>query len=144
MHEAWIEDSDDEWGAAAAAVPKLRLSEAEPTMAVTVVDAPGDRDLLAACATGAVTERLPSPRDRSGLSGRVFNVSTEPHWRRRGFGRACVETLLEWFDDRGVRVVEPRASPQGESLYRQLGFRPSEQPSMRLGPSQLPRRYGSR
>ncbi|WP_026930000.1 GNAT family N-acetyltransferase [Glycomyces tenuis] len=131
MLEEWFDCPDDGWKEGTAVILKRRLGEAEPTMAVTVVDAPGTPGALASCAAGVISERLPSPHNPTGLAGWVFNVSTDPAWRRRGFSRACMEALLEWFDDRGIRSVDLHASSQGEGLYRQLGFQPPAEPAMR-------------
>lgn len=131
MLEEWYETPDNGWKEATAAVLKRRLEEPEPTMAVTVVDAPDAPGTLASCAAGVISERLPSPHNHTGRSGWVFNVATDPAWRRRGYSRACMEALLDWFDDRGVRSVDLHASSQGEGLYRQLGFRFPDEPAMR-------------
>ncbi|WP_026925348.1 GNAT family N-acetyltransferase [Glycomyces arizonensis] len=131
MLEEWLECHDNGWREETAAILRRRLGETEPTMAVTVVDTPDGPGTLAACAAGVITERLPSPLHHTGLSGWVFNVSTDPVWRRRGFSRACMEALLGWFDDRGIRSVDLHASSQGEGLYRQLGFQSPDEPAMR-------------
>jgi hypothetical protein len=36
--------------------------------------------------------------------------------------RAVMVALLQWFDQRRVPVVELHATPDGEPLYRSLGF----------------------
>ncbi|MCH7232390.1 GNAT family N-acetyltransferase [Glycomyces sp. L485] len=131
MLSEWVDCTDNGWREATAAVLKRRLGDADPTMAVAVVDAPGEPGVLAASATGLIVERLPSPRNLTGLFGWVFNVSTDPAWRRRGYSMACMESLLAWFDDRGVLPIELLASGQGEPLYRRLGFRMSQEPAMR-------------
>lgn len=131
MLEEWMACPDNGWQESTAAILKRRLSEQDPTMAITVVDAPGRPGVLAACATGTITERLPSPRNHSGLFGWVFNVCTDPAWRRRGYSRACMEALLSWFDDRGVLMLELLASEHGGPLYEQLGFETSAEPAMR-------------
>lgn len=130
--ERWQGTNDPAWKADAAEVLRLRLSEDKPTMAVTLVDAPDDSGAVAACATGVISERLPSPGNRTGRSGWVFNVSTDPRWRKRGYSRACMKALLEWFEHQHVQSIELRASEQGRGLYEQLGFTISEEPAMRL------------
>jgi GNAT superfamily N-acetyltransferase len=53
----------------------------------------------------------------------VLNMSTDPRFRRRGYARACLETLLAWFsDETEARVVGLMASEDGIALYRALGF----------------------
>jgi GNAT superfamily N-acetyltransferase len=131
MLATWTDTSDASWKPSAAAILRRRLGEPDPTMAVTVVDAPGASGTLASCATGVITERLPNPRNPSGRYGWVFNVVTDDPWRQRGFSRACTTALLAWFDGRDVPAVELLASEQGEGLYRQLGFAVSNEPAMR-------------
>jgi ribosomal protein S18 acetylase RimI-like enzyme len=116
-----------DWAAAGARILRSRLGD---TMAAFVVDR-DDRPGLAACAVGQVDQRLPGPGDPAGLRGYVYNVATLPAYRRKGLSRACMEALLKWFAERGVRAVDLRASPDGASLYRSLGFEPTAHPAMR-------------
>jgi GNAT superfamily N-acetyltransferase len=113
------------------------LAEPEPWLAAFVVDAP-DGAGLAACAVGAIDRRLGGPTNPSGLTGYVFNVSTEPAHRRRGHSRACLTALLGWFRTRGVRRIDLRASEAGRPLYRSLGFRETTGPTMRLSLPEQP------
>jgi len=89
---------------------------------VFVVDDPEEPGRLAACAVGTIEERLPAPKHPDGLFGFVFNICTDPARRRRGYARACTEALLAWFDARGVTRIDLHATPDGEALYRALGF----------------------
>ena len=118
-----------EWRRAGAAM--LRDLLAGDTMAAFVVDRE-DAAGLAACAVGQVDRRLPGPGDPSGLRGYVYNVATLPAYRRRGFSRACMTALLEWYARLGIGTIDLRASPEGEPLYRSLGFRHTSSPAMRL------------
>jgi GNAT superfamily N-acetyltransferase len=76
-------------------------------------------------------QRLPGPNDPTGLRGYVYNVATDAAYRRRGFSRACLRGLLDWFDDHGVGTVDLRASRDGEPLYASLGFVRTRDPAMR-------------
>ena len=111
-------------------IVRRRLSEPEPTMAAFVIDRPGEPGMLAACAVGTIEERLGGPRNPSGLAGYVFNVCTEEPFRRRGFSRACLISLLSWYRESGVERIDLRPSEDGTALYRSLGF--IDTPSMRL------------
>ena len=91
-------------------------------------DGPG----LASCAVGLIEERLGNPFNPDGRVGYVFNVATDPAMRRRGYSRACMEALLQWFRDQGVRAADLTASPDGEPLYASLGFTRKPDPAMRL------------
>jgi ribosomal protein S18 acetylase RimI-like enzyme len=108
------------------------LVERADTLAAFVVDRPGSPGKLAACAIGSIEYRLPGPNNPSGRTGYVFNVATDVDQRRRGYGRACVAGLLDWYRRRGVTKVDLKASPDGEPLYASLGFIRSEDPAMRL------------
>lgn len=119
------------WQDEAVATLRERLGGPAATMAAYVVDAPGGPG-LAACAVGTIDRRLGGPENPSGLTGYVFNVVTDGAYRRRGFSRACVTALLDWFAARGVAKVDLRASPDGEPLYLSLGFVPTSGPTMRL------------
>ncbi|GIJ21356.1 GNAT family N-acetyltransferase [Micromonospora lutea] len=120
-----------EWQHTALRTLRRQLPDPEADLAAYVVDAPGRPGTLAACAVGVIDLRLGGPADPSGQSGYVFNVATDPAYRRRGFSRACLVALLDWFGTRGVRTVDLKTSPEGESLYRELGFRLTSTAAMR-------------
>ncbi|MDA0634225.1 GNAT family N-acetyltransferase [Nonomuraea sp. MCN248] len=121
---------DDGWRETAEERLRARLDEPEPRLLAFVVDAPGGG--LAACATGTVEERLGGPGNRKGMVGYVFNVATHPEHRRRGYSRACVTALVEWYREHGVATVDLRTSAEGEPLYSSLGFVRTPDPAMRL------------
>lgn len=118
------------WEATGAALLRTQLDGPDATVAAFVADRP-DGTGLAACVLGQIDQRLPGPRDPTGLRGYVYNVATDPGYRRRGYSRACMRALLDWFDGRGVGVVDLRASAQGEPLYASLGFQRTHDPAMR-------------
>jgi N-acetylglutamate synthase len=53
----------------------------------------------------------------------VFNVSTPPRHRRRGYGRAATEVVMRDGFAAGARVAFLQASYDGLPLYELLGFR---------------------
>ena len=118
------------WQETTAKIVRHRLTQPEPTMAAFVIDRPGEPGVLAACAVGTIEERLGGPRNPSGMAGYVFNVCTEEAFRRRGYSRACMLSLLSWYRESGVERIDLRASDDGAPLYRSLGF--IDTPSMRL------------
>ncbi|MEU7856081.1 GNAT family N-acetyltransferase [Nonomuraea sp. NPDC049141] len=141
------EGAGDGWREAAAATLRERLAEPHPTLVAFVVDQPVHPDrpdqpeqpdrpvpagLLAACAVGTVERRLPGPVNPSGEMGYVFNVVTDPAHRRRGHSRSCMTALLAWYRGRGIKTIDLLASPEGEPLYRSLGFVRSADSAMRL------------
>ncbi|MFI7547784.1 GNAT family N-acetyltransferase [Actinoplanes sp. NPDC049599] len=120
------------WLSAGVPVLERLLGDPAEPLAAFVVDRP-DEPGLAACVVGAVDQRLPGPRDSSGLRGYVYNVATDPRYRRRGYSRACLTALLDWYAGRGITAVDLRASAEGEPLYAALGFvRTEDHPGMRL------------
>ncbi|WP_326558214.1 GNAT family N-acetyltransferase [Micromonospora sp. NBC_01796] len=122
----------DDWRRAAARTLRTRLAGPDPTLVAFVVERSDRPGSLAACAVGAVEFRLGGPDNPSGATGYVFNVATDPAHRRRGYSRACVTAVLDWYRDRGIRTVDLRASRQGEPLYESLGFVRTADPAMRL------------
>ncbi|MEV4638997.1 GNAT family N-acetyltransferase [Actinoplanes sp. NPDC049548] len=120
-----------EWERTGVAILQKQLAAADGTLAAFVVDRP-DGPGLAACVVGAVDQRLPNPRDPTGLRGYVYNVATDPAYRRRGYSRACMTALIGWFRAHRIRAVDLRASRDGEPLYADLGFRRTNDPAMRL------------
>ena len=123
--------TDDAWERSGIAQLRDRLGTEAGTLAAFVVDKP-DTDGIAACVVGQIDQRLPGPEDPTGRRGYVYNVATDPAYRRRGFSRACMESLLEWFAGRGIGAIDLRASAAGEPLYASLGFVRNRDPSMRL------------
>lgn len=119
------------WTGPGVAVLQRLLGAEDGTMAAFVVDRP-DAEGLAACVVGTIDQRLPGPNDPTGLRGYVLNVATDPAYRRRGYSRAGMTALLDWFTRRGIRTVDLRASADGEPLYASLGFTRNRDPGMRL------------
>src|SRR3954451_6188654 len=121
---------DDDWREPTRQLLVKQLAAPDATLTAIVVDRPGGG--LGACAVGTIEQRLGAPGQPSGRSGYVFNVATDPDMRRRGYSRACMTGLLDWFARRGIRRVSLMASPDGASLYESLGFARSADPAMRL------------
>ncbi len=90
--------------------------------AVSVVDHPEAPGRLVASGAGVLATRMPNPWHPDGRAGYVQWMSTDEAFRRRGFGRAVLLAVLDWFETSGVDNVELHATPQGEPLYRSEGF----------------------
>lgn len=113
------------WRATCAEVLKEQLSGS--TMCVLVVDA---EDGLAACGYGTIAQMVPGPHLPDGQLGFISSVFTEPAYRRRGYSRAIMNGLLNWFCERAVSRVDLHASTDAEPLYRALGFNDHPDPAL--------------
>ncbi|MGW5614214.1 GNAT family N-acetyltransferase [Streptomyces sp. NPDC003877] len=111
---------------------RARLADPEGDFAAFVVDHPERPGALASLVAGTIDYRIGRAGDPRGRVGFVFSVATDPGTRRRGYARACMTTLLEWFRERGVRRVQLTASAEAEPLYVSLGFRPKPDPLLEL------------
>ena len=118
----------------ARALPSLRekLGEVDGDFAAFVVDHPDRPGALAALVAGTVDYRIGKAGNPHGLAGYVFSVATDPGARRRGYARACMDELLEWFREKGAGQVMLTASAEAEPLYVSLGFVHKPDPTMIL------------
>jgi GNAT superfamily N-acetyltransferase len=113
-------DDADPWRARAEDWFADRLARGQG-FASFVVDDPDDG--VVACSAGICDLHAPGPGNPTGVRGHVFNMSTFPAHRRRGYARACLEELLKWFrDETEARVITLNATPDGIALYRSVGF----------------------
>lgn len=127
-----VASEDGQWRRVATVTLRTGLGDANPTLVAFVVDRVDREGALAACAVGAVDQRLGGPGDPLGRTGYIFSVVTDPDLRRRGYSRSCVTALLGWYHKQGIGTIDLRASPEGEPLYRSLGFNRTSHPGMRL------------
>ena len=82
---------------------------------------------------GVCDRHAPGPGNPGGVQGLIFNMSTDPRCRRRGYARACLDKLLAWFRDETVaRVINLNATGDGIALYRSLGFTEPRYPVLQL------------
>jgi ribosomal protein S18 acetylase RimI-like enzyme len=107
----------DAWREACARALAQHLGDA--TMRIAVIDAATG---LACCGIAIADQRLPTPFNPGGLIGHIFGIVTDPGHRRRGLAQAVMQHLLGWCDSVGLKRVDLNASPDGQRLYRQLGF----------------------
>jgi GNAT superfamily N-acetyltransferase len=56
----------------------------------------------------------------------IFNITTHPDYRRRGYGRAMIETVLQDACSAGARGAFLHGSPSGALLYESIGFSRAE------------------
>lgn len=120
--------ADDAWRAIAVArfVSRLPIDAAG-----VVVEHPDARGRLVASAAGTISTRLPTPANASGATGYVQWVATDDEFRGRGYARAVMSGLLDWFESRSAHAVELHSTQMGEHLYRSLGFTEGTNPALR-------------
>jgi GNAT superfamily N-acetyltransferase len=124
-----LDANDPAWGQAAERALGGRLG----TTAMAYVAASGE-DGTELVGAGAVSlcERLPSPWSYSGPIGYIQWVFVRPEWRRQGLAGSITEKLLAWAAKMGAQAVELHATPDGEPLYRSLGFEDGPAPNLRI------------
>ncbi|WP_324789402.1 GNAT family N-acetyltransferase [Streptomyces sp. H51] len=125
-------DPSADWHAESLPGLRERLAERDGDFAAFVVDHPERPGALAALVAGTVDYRIGKAGDPHGRVGYVFSVATDPETRRRGYARACMDALLDWFRARGAARARLTASPEAEPLYVSLGFRPRPDPLLEL------------
>ncbi|GGS20269.1 GNAT family N-acetyltransferase [Streptomyces griseoviridis] len=123
---------DTGWHAGSLPELRARLAEPDGDFAAFVVDHPDRPGALAALVAGTLEYRIGRAGNPRGLIGYVFSVATDQDARRRGYARACVAELLEWFRERGAGHVMLTSTAEAEPLYASLGFTRDTDPSMRL------------
>ena len=121
---------DETWRRQNAGYFRSRLRDTGE-FAAFVVDKP-DGTGLAACAVGWLNPHLLGMRNLTGRRGYIANTCTDVGFRSRGYGRATVTQLVDWMRAAGVPVVDLHATPDGEPLYRSLGFTDPWAPALSL------------
>ena len=74
----------------------------------------------------------PGPISMDPRCGFVFNVYTEPAHRKRGLARRLMDTVHAYCRNEGIERMVLNASSFGESLYRSMGYVPTNEPMMRM------------
>lgn len=77
---------------------------------------------IVSCALLLVVTKPMSPAFLNGKTGIVLNVYTRPPFRRRGYAREIMRTLMADAREMELASVELKATEDGYSLYRSLGF----------------------
>ncbi len=73
-----------------------------------------------------------TPKDQSAQRGYIFNIYTQPAFRRRGLARQLMQVILDWCRAQSIRVVGLHASDDGRALYKALGFEPTNEMRLKL------------
>ncbi|MDR1270570.1 MAG: GNAT family N-acetyltransferase [Planctomycetaceae bacterium] len=61
---------------------------------------------------------------RNGKSAYIFNIYTEPDFRKQGIATEVVRRLIADAGQRGVTRLELHATEMGSPVYEKLGFQP--------------------
>jgi GNAT superfamily N-acetyltransferase len=125
-------DPSTDWHAESLPTLREKLAEPDGDFAAFVVDHPDQPGALAALVAGTLDYRIGRAGNPLGTVGYVFSVATDPGARRRGYARACMDSLLEWFRERGADRVQLTTSAEAAPLYASLGFRPKPDPLLEL------------
>jgi GNAT superfamily N-acetyltransferase len=108
-----------------------RRLDGQDDFAAFVIEHPGLG--VVSCAAGVCDQHAPGPGNPGGVQGLIFNMSTDPQYRRRGYARVCLDALLAWFrDETQARVINLNATGDGIALYRSLGFTEPRYPALQL------------
>ena len=70
--------------------------------------------------------------DPQPLRAYILNVYTRPEHRGKGFAKQLTRALIEECRKRAVPTVVLHASPQGQPIYKSMGFHPTDEMMLRL------------
>jgi GNAT superfamily N-acetyltransferase len=73
----------------------------------------------------------PGPRPAAGdRLAFVYNVYTEPPYRKRGLARRIMEAIHTWCAGQGISALALNAAPDARRLYESLGYIEAPSPMM--------------
>lgn len=77
---------------------------------------------IVSCAFLLIVEKPMSPSFITGKTGTVLNVYTKPEYRKKGYAKKLMIMMLEDANAEGVSIIELKATEDGYSLYKSVGF----------------------
>lgn len=77
---------------------------------------------IVSCAFLLIVEKPMSPSFITGKTGIVLNVYTKPDYREIGYAKKLITTMLEDAKADGLSIIELKATEDGYSLYKSVGF----------------------
>lgn len=77
---------------------------------------------IVSCAFLLIVEKPMSPSFITGKTGTVLNVYTKPEYRKKGYAKKLIIMMLEDANAEGVSIIELKATEDGYSLYKSVGF----------------------
>lgn len=81
-----------------------------------------DGEDIVSCAFLLIVEKPMSPSFITGKTGTVLNVYTKPDYRKKGYAKKLITTMLEDAKVEGLSIIELKATEDGYSLYKSVGF----------------------
>ena len=72
----------------------------------------------------------PGPRYMGDRLAFVYNVYTEPAYRRRGLARLIMDAIHAWCREAGITSLALNASPDGQPMYASMGYAVAPSPMM--------------
>ena len=81
-----------------------------------------DGEDIVSCAFLLIVEKPMSPSFITGKTGTVLNVYTKPECRKKGYAKKLMTMMLEDAKAEGVSIIELKATKDGYSLYKSVGF----------------------
>lgn len=112
-------EGDGEWRERAGESLRASLREGRVIGAVVTVDG-----VAVSGAMATIWTTIPGP-GHDGRRAWVFGVATDPPYRRQGYARAALSRVLARLDAEGIVKIDLSATPEGEDLYRSVGFQVS-------------------
>lgn len=77
---------------------------------------------IVSCAFLLIVEKPMSPSFITGKTGTVLNVYTKSEYMKRGYAKELITMMLKDAKVEGVSVIELKATEDGYSLYKLVGF----------------------
>ncbi|MFR0781436.1 MAG: GNAT family N-acetyltransferase [Coprococcus sp.] len=81
-----------------------------------------EKDIVSCAFLLLIVEKPMSPSFITGKTGTVLNVYTKPEYRKKGYAKKIMNMMLEDAKAENVSIIELKATEDGYSLYRSVGF----------------------
>ena len=86
-----------------------------------------DKGTVIGCASISYIEVMPTYSHVTGKRAHLMNVYTREEYRRQGIAGKLVQMLIDDAKRKGATEISLDSTDSGRSLYRNLGFRASEE-----------------
>jgi GNAT superfamily N-acetyltransferase len=114
--------SPDEFVSETAELTKVFLSKSwEDTFQYFLVEV--NDEIVGGCGL-SVLQIAPFSHNPQGKLSYLWNMYVEPEHRRKGYGKALVDHIIEVCREQGIGFVGLHATYLGRSVYESAGFRP--------------------